>query len=79
VGLNAAVENQADAAERHLAAAVENRWGAKAGGGPGWMWQVGRLHHDLLRAARLKREAPAQDESTDAPKGAPRSKEPQQP
>lgn len=71
VGLNAAVEGQADEAERHLAAAVENRWGARAGGGPGWMWQVGRLHHDLLRAARIKREGSAKEQPADASKPAP--------
>ncbi|MFM8224182.1 MAG: hypothetical protein ACKOJF_35220, partial [Planctomycetaceae bacterium] len=64
-------EGQADEAERHLAAAVENRWGARAGGGPGWMWQVGRLHHDLLRAARIKREGSAKEQPADASKPAP--------
>jgi lipoprotein NlpI len=55
VGLNEAVEGRADAAEDHLAKSTANRWGAKAGGGPGWMWHVGRVHHDLLRAAREKK------------------------
>lgn len=48
VGLNDFVEGRKDSAERHLAEAVRNNWGAKAGGGPGWMWNVGRVHHDLL-------------------------------
>ncbi|MGQ0636380.1 MAG: tetratricopeptide repeat protein [Planctomycetaceae bacterium] len=52
IGLNEYVEGRLETAERHLDEAVRNRWGAKAGGGPGWMWQVARVHHDLLRAAR---------------------------
>ncbi len=55
VGLNEAVEGRAEGAETHLAKSTANRWGAKAGGGPGWMWHVGRVHHDLLRAAREKK------------------------
>ena len=51
-GLNEAVEGRALAAEVHLRAATANRWGATAGGGPGWMWHVGRVHYDLLRMAR---------------------------
>ena len=55
VGLNEAVEGRAEGAETHLAKSTANRWGAKAGGGPGWMWHVGRVHHDLLRAEREKK------------------------
>ncbi|MFM8580405.1 MAG: tetratricopeptide repeat protein [Planctomycetaceae bacterium] len=55
VGLNDAVEGRAEGAETHLAKSTANRWGAKAGGGPGWMWHVGRVHHDLLRAEREKK------------------------
>lgn len=54
IGLNEAVEGRAESAEAHLREAVANPWGAKAGGGPGWMWHVGRVHYDLLRAAREK-------------------------
>ena len=50
VGLNAAVEDQPDEAEKHLLEAVRNDWGRNAGGGPGWMWHVGRVHLDVLRA-----------------------------
>jgi lipoprotein NlpI len=50
VGLNAAVEDQPEAAEKHLLEAVRNEWGRNAGGGPGWMWHVGRVHLDVLRA-----------------------------
>jgi lipoprotein NlpI len=48
VGLNEFVEDRLESAEKHLAEAVKNEWGAKAGGGPGYMWHVGRVHHDLL-------------------------------
>ncbi len=48
VGLNEFVEGRLEAAEKHLAEAVKNEWGAKAGGGPGYMWHVARVHHDLL-------------------------------
>jgi lipoprotein NlpI len=54
VGLNDYVEGDADSAEKHLEAAVRNRWGETAGGGPTWMWHVARIHHDLLRDARAK-------------------------
>jgi lipoprotein NlpI len=48
IGLNEFVEDRLESAEKHLAEAVKNEWGAKAGGGPGYMWHVGRVHHDLL-------------------------------
>jgi lipoprotein NlpI len=56
VGLNEFVEGRLESAEKHLEQAVKNDWGAKAGGGPGWMWHVGRVHHDLLVNERIKRE-----------------------
>jgi lipoprotein NlpI len=56
VGLNEYVESRLESAEKHLAEAVKNEWGAKAGGGPGYMWHVGRVHRDLLVEARLKGE-----------------------
>jgi lipoprotein NlpI len=52
VGLNEYVEGRLESAEKHLAEAVKNEWGAKAGGGPGYMWHVGRVHRDLLIAER---------------------------
>ncbi|MFN0051171.1 MAG: tetratricopeptide repeat protein [Planctomycetales bacterium] len=58
VGLNDFVEERLESAERHLGEAVGNRWGKAAGGGPGWMWHVGRVHFDLLRAERETREKP---------------------
>ncbi len=56
VGLNEFVEGRHESAEKHLDLAVKNDWGAKAGGGPGWMWHVGRVHHDLLVDERIRRE-----------------------
>lgn len=54
VGLNEFVEGKLESAEKHLGEATKNNWGAKAGGGPGWMWHVARVHHDLLVAEREK-------------------------
>jgi len=48
VGLDEFVEGRLDSAEKHLAAAAKNEWGSKAGGGPGYMWHVARVHNDLL-------------------------------
>jgi lipoprotein NlpI len=55
IGLNEFVDGDLESAEAHLGKAVGNRWGENAGGGPGWMWQVGRIHYDLLRDARRKK------------------------
>lgn len=54
VGLNEFVEGRLESAERHLEQAAKNEWGAKAGGGPGYMWHVARVHHDLLVDERTK-------------------------
>lgn len=54
VGLNEFVEEHPESAEKHLRAAVDNRWGAAAAGGPGWMWQVARVHCDVLAAKATK-------------------------
>jgi len=54
VGLNEFVEGRLEAAEKHLEQAVKNEWGAKASGGPGYMWHVARVHHDLLVGERTK-------------------------
>ncbi len=48
IGLNAAVDDQPDVARTHLREAVKNEWGRTAGYGPHYMWQVGRLHYELL-------------------------------
>src|SRR5579872_4273625 len=52
IGLNDYVEGRLDAAEKHLGEAARNNWGSQAGGGPGYMWHVARVHHDLLVAER---------------------------
>lgn len=49
IGLNYAVEKDDVKAQKHLAEAVRNTWGQSAGYGPHYMWQVGRLHEELLR------------------------------
>lgn len=48
IGLNAAVEDEPDVALQHLHQAVKNTWAPTAGYGPHYMWQVGRLHYELL-------------------------------
>ncbi len=48
VGLNEAVEDRAESAKTHLSAAAKNTWGEKAGYGPNYMWQVARLHAEVL-------------------------------
>ena len=50
IGLNEAVEGRDANAEKHLARAVANTWGPRAGYGPHYMWQVGRLHLAALKA-----------------------------
>jgi lipoprotein NlpI len=49
VGLNYAVEHEDDLARKYLAAATQSTWPMNAGYGPHYMWQVGRLHEELLR------------------------------
>lgn len=49
IGLNYVVEDDLKSARQHLAEAVKNEWGRKAGGGPGYMWHVGRLQEELIR------------------------------
>lgn len=48
IGLNHAVEGNDDLAVEHLREAVANEWGPTGGYGPSYMWQVGRLHYQLL-------------------------------
>jgi len=48
IGLNHAVENEPTKAVPHLRAATANAWPRKAGYGPHYMWQVGRLHYERL-------------------------------
>lgn len=55
VGLNAAVENQPDEAEKHLRAAAANDWPRTVGGGPEWMAHVARVHYELLHEKSKKK------------------------
>ncbi len=48
VGLNEEVEGRANSAREHLSAAASNPWPEQAGYGPHYMWQVARLHAELL-------------------------------
>jgi lipoprotein NlpI len=57
VGLNEFVEGRVESAEKHLEQAAKNEWGAQAGGGPGWMWHVARVHRDLLASQREQKPA----------------------
>jgi len=50
IGLNHSVEGDDAAAQRHLRLSTLNTWGPRAGYGPSYMWHVGRLHEELLRA-----------------------------
>jgi len=52
VGLHAAVEGRKEEAVKHLYKAVANTWAPTAGYGPEYMWHVGRVHYDLLSAAK---------------------------
>ena len=55
IGLNYAVEGDDAAAQRHLRLSTLNTWGPSAGYGPSYMWQVGRLHEELLRTKPAKK------------------------
>jgi lipoprotein NlpI len=52
VGLDDFVEGRTESARKHLQAATDNTWGRNAGGGPGWMWHVGRVHAEKLAAEK---------------------------
>jgi lipoprotein NlpI len=52
VGLDDFVEGRVDSARKHLQAATDNTWGREVGGGPGWMWHVGRVHAERLAAEK---------------------------
>lgn len=55
IGLNEAVTGDPQAALPPLRRAVANTWGPKAGYGPHYMWQVGRLQLELLEKQRATR------------------------
>lgn len=49
VGLYALTADDTVKACRHLLLARDNNWGRNAGGGPGYMWHVARVHCKLLQ------------------------------
>jgi lipoprotein NlpI len=54
IGLNYDIHGDSKKAEIHLREAVANKWGPTAGGGPSYMWHVGRLHYNRLREKNNK-------------------------
>lgn len=54
-GLHESLHGRPVAALAHLRAAVANPWGRTAENGPAYMWQVARLHYELLAAAPAPR------------------------
>ncbi|MGH7127525.1 MAG: tetratricopeptide repeat protein [Planctomycetaceae bacterium] len=55
IGLNHAVHDRREDAQRHLREAVKNTWGRRAGYGPRYMWHVGRLHYEKLTAEKQQK------------------------
>ncbi|HET6423872.1 MAG TPA: tetratricopeptide repeat protein [Planctomycetaceae bacterium] len=56
IGLNEFIEGREKTAQEHLDKAVRNTWAPTAGYGPHYMWQVARLHEELLRTKAAKSE-----------------------
>ena len=54
IGMNYVVEGKPDLAEQSLLQTVGNTWGPKAGYGPNYMWEVGRLQYELLKSQKSK-------------------------
>jgi len=54
IGLDHSIHKRDKKAAEHLREAVANTWGPRAGFGPHYMWQVGRLHYELLTAKKKK-------------------------
>jgi lipoprotein NlpI len=52
IGISHAVDGRPREAEVFLRKAVANTWAPGSGYGPDWMWHVGRVHYDLLHAAK---------------------------
>lgn len=49
VGLYAEAQQKPDMTAQHIRMAVANPWGQEAGGGPGYMWHVARVHFQNLK------------------------------
>ena len=56
IGLDHAIPKRDKKAVEHLREAVANTWGPRSGYGPNYMWQVGRLHYELLTAKKKKKK-----------------------
>ena len=56
IGLNEFIEGREKSAQEHLDKAVRNTWAPTAGYGPHYMWQVARVHEELLRTKASKAE-----------------------
>ena len=54
IGLNAAINGDAEVAKKHLELAVKNDWPKTAGYGPRYMWHVGRVHLELLNRPKVE-------------------------
>lgn len=50
IGMNYVVEGKPELAKLSLSKMLGNTWGPKAGYGPNYMWEVGRLQYELLKA-----------------------------
>ncbi len=57
IGLGEFIEGREKSAREHLRLAVANSWGPRGGFGPKYMWHVGRVHYELLRAKLSKTSA----------------------
>ncbi len=55
IGLNEFIEGREKPAQEHLDKAVRNTWAPAAGYGPHYMWQVARVHEEILRTAAEKK------------------------
>jgi lipoprotein NlpI len=51
-GINELIANRPESALPLLRNAVANSWGRTAEGGPAYMWQVARVHYELINAAK---------------------------
>lgn len=70
LGLLYGAKGDAELERRHIERAVANRWGRSASGGPGYMWQVARVHWELLEQ-QAAQSAPPLPEPEPEPEAAP--------
>ncbi|MBD3676745.1 MAG: hypothetical protein HUJ26_24830 [Planctomycetaceae bacterium] len=57
IGMNYVVEEKPELAKKTLKKMLGNTWGPKAGYGPNFMWEVGRLQYELLQSQTSKDES----------------------